>query len=56
MQNPRFEVRESTEGLMELDAALLQAGYVTATGKPDRAGWYREQKRKLIIETKKEPK
>ena len=52
--NPRFQVRETQEGLEELDIALLKMGYVFGDNKPDRAGWYNEMKRNIIRQSKKE--
>lgn len=49
--NPRFQVRDTEEGLHKLDEALKILGY------KDRADWYRDMKRKTIEKAneKKEP-
>lgn len=49
VDNPRFQIRESEQGLKELDEALIKMGYVFGShDRPDRSRWYHEQKQKLI--------
>ncbi|KZL94383.1 hypothetical protein [Clostridium magnum] len=45
--NPRFQVRDTEEELKKLDEALKILNY------SDRAAWYKEMKRRTIIEAEK---
>lgn len=42
--NPRFQVRETEEGLRILDEAIKELGF------DDRSHWYKEMKRKAVLE------
>lgn len=47
LKNPRFQVRDTEDGLKKLDEAIAKLGY------KDRADWYRDMKRKTIEKSNK---
>ncbi len=50
MSENRFQVRQTTEELEELDKALIILGYKKSDGTAARADWYRDMKRKTVKE------
>jgi hypothetical protein len=50
MADNRFQVRQTTEELEELDKALIALGYKKSDGSAARADWFRDMKRKTIKE------
>jgi hypothetical protein len=52
MTNNRFQVRQTTEELKELDKALIALGYKKPNGEANRADWFRDMKRKAVQEVK----
>ncbi len=53
MASNRFQVRQTSEELEELDKALIALGYKKSDGTANRADWFRDMKRKTISEAKK---
>jgi hypothetical protein len=56
MINNRFQVRQTTEELQELDKVLITLGYKKSDGTAARADWFRDMKRKAIQESEQKLK
>jgi hypothetical protein len=56
MINNRFQVRQTTEELQELDKVLIALGYKKSDGTAARADWFRDMKRKAIQESEQKLK
>jgi ribosomal protein L29 len=51
-KNAYFQVREKASELEELDKALLTLEFRNESGQADRPAWYKEMKRRTILESR----